>query len=343
MKIASSGDWHLGAKNGSEQHCKDVVDFVHWMLEECEKREVSTFVHTGDFFDKRDKVDVLSLNYGLALINTLADFFPEVYMLKGNHDIMKKDTRFPSSLQVFESRVNLIEDYEQIGNDVMLTSWVCSGEEYDEIVKVSKKAKVKYMFGHFEFSNFKMNEHYVMEHGQTHKSLKHIKQIITGHYHSRQEKDNVLYNGAPFPMNYSNSNEDDLGFSILDTETGEVEFVVYNKIKILSMTAKEALGADFETMDDSTSIRVVIDEEMSDDDLASLQEKLSDAGIRDSKMVYKINKTNLVLEEDTDLGEIVSIDQAVVDHLTKMTDVESIDKELLVGIYKEAMQKDDSE
>lgn len=338
MKIASSGDWHIGLRNGSAVHHQDLLDFTHFLIENCKRLGVDTFVHTGDFFDNRSKIDVQSLNVSQEIVNLLTENFKRVIMIKGNHDILLRDSRKTSSLNIFRNKVELVEDYI-IDNDIMYCSWVCNQQEYDEIIKVSKKKKIKYMFAHMEFSGFVLNQNYIMEHGHTHKELKHIKKIISGHYHTKQIKDNVIYNGSPFPMDYSNSNENDLGFSILDTELNEVEFILYDKIKILSFPVKEFLNKNsIIDIPDKTSIRVIIDEEISDIELLELQNRLTSSNLRDTKIIYKLEKDSIIEKnEATTVSDIKTLDEIIIDHLSEISDTKDIDKDILIDIFKRAM------
>lgn len=342
MKIASSGDWHFGKSGGLSQHNEDLQNFIHFMISECKKRGCSNFVHTGDWFDNRAKVDVPTLNIAIAAMEVLSDNFENVYVIKGNHDIFHKHTRDISSLNIFNDYKNVlvVEKTYQINEKVLLASWICSGEEYDELVTFTKKNKnIEYLFGHFEFANFKLNEYYTMEHGQSHREMKHLKLVISGHYHTRQLKDNVIYNGSPFPFDYGNANEFDHGFSILDTETGSVEHIIYDTIKIYSMSGRDFLDLDVECLSHNDSIRVVIDERLSEAEMGRLNEKLESLSVRDTKIVYKIEDiSDDSVTQEVDMGKIMTIDGTVVSYLRGMVEVgDSIDREMLIAIYEESM------
>ena len=52
-----------------------------------------------------------------------------------------------------------------------------------------------------------------------------FKAVYTGHFHTRHSRDNIHYLGCPYQITMSDYGEKK-GFHILDTESGELEFVV---------------------------------------------------------------------------------------------------------------------
>ena len=177
-----------------------------------------------------------------------------------------------------------------------------------------------------------MNDHYTMEHGNSHKELKHVKKIFTGHYHMRQNKDNVTYIGSPFQFDYSDANDFVRGFTVLDTENGETEFVKYDKIHILSLDHKDFLNNDM-TEIKNKSIRLNITEEIDDDTLELIKKKLEKEIYRDSKIIYSLNKTQETITQETDVQNVESVDDVVKHHLTNMHEVAGVDNQMLLTLY----------
>ena len=346
MLIAMSGDWHVGAKSDSVVHNSDIYDFTTFMVSECRKRGVHTFVHAGDFFDRRDKIGIESLDWGIKIAELLSNGFLDVHIIKGNHDIMYKDSRKISSLNAFKEKFSNLVVYDEISAmpnlpKVLLVPWLCSGEEYDGLIKLIKKTKPTTVIGHFEFSSFRMNDHYVMEHGQSHKELHMVRDVFSAHYHTEQEKDNVTYLGSPIPMDYGNANEFNHGFVIYDTDTGEKERVIYSEINYISLSAREILENDMSSVPETTSVKVIVDEELTDVELMDLESKLNSMSIRDKKVVYTVSKANDAIQGETKIGDIMSVDQAVLTHLTQMMDIPNISKDVLVALYQQAKDAGD--
>lgn len=334
MKIAFSGDWHLGLSGGIEQHNIDILEFTEWMIDICQQKNTNTFIQLGDFYDKRDKIDVLSLNYGIKIVDKLKNSFESVYMLKGNHDLLRRDSRAFSSINMFCDKIDVIDSVTHIDDNIILSPWLCNQQEYDELIDITNNVQSPYVFGHFEFQSFKMNEHYVMEHGQSHKELRNACRVISGHYHSYQEKDNVIYCGTPIPIGFGCANENNHGFGIIDTETNEIEFFVYEKIKIISATVPEFLEGNFE-LNKNVSVRLIIDNESTDDMIEQAQTIISENELRQTKLVYKLENNNDIIEGGTDdeIPNLTLIDDAVIYYIQNMADNSGIDKNLLVELY----------
>lgn len=341
MKRLSITDLHFGAKNNSETHNQDLLDFINylidWVVSNLPDEPVGLDI-LGDTFHTRDRLDVSTIYYARKGMSRLVDsgVFEDIRILKGNHDLYYRDTRIVSSVDIFRDMVNVVDDHEIVG-DCLYTSWVCTGGEYDDLVELTKKHDIKYVFGHFEFSTFLMNENYRMTHGSTHKALSHVDKVFSGHYHMRQQKDNVTYVGTPFPYDMNDANDIDRGFMVFDTVSGEHHFVNYEKITIISMDYKEALQYDFENMDDMT-IRVVIDDDISEDVLEDIKTKLDNGGFRETRISYNMHKaSNEALQEETKIGELKGVDESVIAHIQQMTDVEDINKQLLQELYEESI------
>ncbi len=328
-------DLHFGNQNNNIQHNINLQEFGEYVAKHPHLAKVKDLYVLGDVFHQRDKLDVYTINAALAFFDLLSRRF-DIKCIVGNHDMYYRDRRDVHSVKVLSPYVDIIEDYTRVG-DHALTAWCTSGEEYDELVNKTKKDKVKALFGHFEFSNFKMNDHYVMEHGQTHKSLQHIPRVFTGHYHMRQVKDNVTYVGTPFPFDFNDANDTERGFALVMDE-GQA-FSNYDRVKVLSMTHKEFLCST-DKADDNTTIRVVIDEEIDQDAMDELKDKMESGGFRDARIQYKAPKdAELEAYDATDLvdaEDVADIDSLVKGMLSSMED-SNFDKDLLVGMYQKSI------
>ena len=111
-----------------------------------------------------------------------------------------------------------------IGNQSCLfCPYLFEGEYADQIKNINSHDIV---FGHFEFKGFVVTgETKVLEHGPDHGDFKKPKRIFTGHFHKRQNKNNVYYIGNTFPMDYSDANDNNRGMAIYDYEDDELEYI----------------------------------------------------------------------------------------------------------------------
>lgn len=336
-------DLHFGAKNNDQKHNQDLYEFFKYLVTYGSNNDIDELFITGDIFQQRDKLDVYTINAAMDAFGLLSDHFT-ITAVKGNHDLYFRDSRDVGSLRLLEQYMHVVDHYE-IRDDMMFVSWVCNQKEYEEIVDISKKNKIKYMFSHFEFSTFAMNDNYIMEHGQTHKELSHVDIVFTGHYHKRQIKDNVIYVGTPFPFDFNDANDSERGFCVFDHDDGTYEFCNYGNIKVLSMSYDEFMEAEIKDADHS-SIRIIIDKELDPEQYDSLKEKYESMNFRETKLNYKLSSNKIedgdgnITLDDSD--EILNIDASVIQSLEGMTDNDEIDKDLLKKIYEDTINNDET-
>jgi len=320
-------DLHFGNGNDSQLHNQDLLDFFQWIID------------NSDGVSSRNKLSIDTINYAIRGIELLASNFEVVHMLIGNHDMHYRDTRNVNSCEIFRhiENVNIIDDY-QMHSDSIYVSWLCNGEEYDELIETTKRNNIKYMFSHSEFSSFMMNDHYEMEHGQSHKELKHLDIVFTGHYHGRQIKDNVVYIGTPFPYDMNDCNDPNKGMCVFDDLTGKYEFKDYSKVHVLSLTPEEIMETDWSEFDlEDVTVRVVVEDDVSRETLDKITDILESNDFRNNKLVYKPKTDAKVIAEVTNINHLMSVDESVITHIDGMSDNESINKDLLMELYKESL------
>lgn len=220
--VALLGDTHFG-KNGFnidffENQMKFYQNqFFPYLLE----NNINHVICTGDFFDHGTRQDVRLL---LRVKNEFLNFFEKnkimLTVLVGNHDIYYKNTREITTLDMFDNyeylRVIKEPTIMEIGNITWeLYPWLLNGESF--------APKSKYIIGHFEINGFRMVGNFECTFGMKPNSLKGMKQVISGHFHLKQEKDAIKYIGTPYAMDWNDVNEDK-GFYILD-DNANLEFI----------------------------------------------------------------------------------------------------------------------
>jgi hypothetical protein len=80
--------------------------------------------------------------------------------------------------------------------------------------------------GHFDIKDFKMNDNTTSFHGEEISSFKDYEIVLSGHYHTQSQKDNIIYIGNMYGHNFNDINAK-RGFHIFDDETLELEFVEF--------------------------------------------------------------------------------------------------------------------
>lgn len=340
MKLLHIGDLHFGEKGNSTKFNNQVIEFLVWATKLAKDQGVDYIIQHGDYYHTRHKIDVSSLDYGLAGAEFLSEQFgkDKVIVLKGNHDLYYLERLDVSSVNALKQYVTVVEDQYELSDDVLIVPWVCSGEMWDDIV--NKSDDYDYLLGHFELNGFKVNDGYAMEHGFSPNALKKYKRVITGHYHSKQTKGNVTYLGTPYPITMNEANEDH-GVYILDTDTDEFEFHCYDRVKVLSVPVDEFLD-NIDSYDvENTSIRVEFPDDLDDESVIDeVRETLTTMGFTDAKVKYNGKKTKEILDAGgEEVEEVENIDQSVISSIKNSTDVSGVSRDKLETFYNMAIER----
>ena len=132
----------------------------------------------------------------------------------GNHDEFYKDKREIHSLEFARLFPNIqVINKTYTDGDVTIMPWLV-GDEWKTIPNI----KSKYIFGHLELPSFYMNAMVQMpDHGQVQSShFVNQEYVFTGHFHKRQNSQNIWYMGNAFPHNYADAGDDDRGMMLLE-------------------------------------------------------------------------------------------------------------------------------
>jgi hypothetical protein len=88
-------------------------------------------------------------------------------------------------------------------------------------------------------------------------------------------------------------------------------------------------------------MRVVIDHDISDEDMDNLKSILEKINYHDTKVVYKKSAAKDAVEQDNaaEITHLMSVDETVIEHIRNIDDDNTVNKKLLEEIYTESMQE----
>jgi|TARA_Y100001972_G_scaffold129048_1_gene193721 DNA repair exonuclease SbcCD nuclease subunit len=328
-KVACFTDIHFGMKNNSRQHNNDCEAFIHWFIDQAKEFGAKQCIFLGDWHHHRSSINVSTLNYSMSNIRRISKAFEKVYFIVGNHDLFYRDKREISSVPFADEfeNVQVINDLFLEG-DVAIVPWMVE----DEWKKI-KKIKAKYMFGHFELPNFKMNAMVEMPDTGTIQAdhFKNVGHVFTGHFHKRQHSGNISYIGNAFPHNYADAWDDNRGCMLLEWGQDPVYKVWPDAPRYRTIELSKLL-ADTETvLQANTYCRVKVDLDISYEEANYIRENLTES--------YQLRELALLPQKDAEdeiefAGEIKfqSVDQIVIEQLKKL-ESETFDNNVLVEIY----------
>lgn len=339
MKLLLIGDLHHGEQGNSEKYNNQLLDFYEWCIETFGST-TDKVVQFGDYFHNRDSINVLTLNYGIAGAKMLGGHWgiDSSYVLGGNHDIYYSDRLDVSSLASIEPYMTVIDEFATICNgEILLAPWIATPEMWDQMIGIEGPS---ICFGHFELNGFKMNDAYVMESGYSAATLESKFELtLSGHYHSKQEKGSVKFIGTPLPITMNEANEEH-GVYTYDTETKELVFHVYDKVKVLSIPYRELVDI-IDTLDpENTTVRVEFPDDLEDETLLSTAtDLLTEMKFSNSKIKYKGQKAKQLLAADVgNVVDVEDIDAVVLEFITGSMTVSGVDNDLMESLYRRAIK-----
>ena len=327
-KAACFTDIHFGNKNNSKQHNRDCAEFVDWFIKQSEDCETCIFL--GDWHHHRASVNVSTLNHSVENVGKLSRAFESVYMIMGNHDLYYREKRDLNSLPyagLFEN-VTLVED-ALIQDEVALIPWLV-GDEWKNL----SKTKCRYMFGHFELPNFKMNAMVEMpDHGGI--NAEHLtgpEYVFTGHFHKRQFKKNVHYLGSPFGHNYADTWDDDRGMMKL-VWGEEPHYINFDGPRYRTVPLSRLIDEPEVILNDKTYCRATLDIAISYEEASFIKETFSQQfNAREIALIPSKKEEHAQDWKVVDDIEVENVDQIVYNSLNAV-DSDMIDKKILVDIY----------
>lgn len=324
-------DIHFGMRQNSRAHNEDCSNFVKWFCETARQRDCDTAIFMGDWHHHRATVNVSTLNYTVDAIDHIAKHFERFFFIPGNHDLYYREKRDLTSIPFIKNLDNVIlvgDTYTE--GQVSLVPWLV-GDEWTKM----KKLDSRYVFGHFELPNFKMNANVEMpDHGGLNRGhFPNQERVFSGHFHMRQHSGNVSYTGNAFPHNYADAWDDDRGMMILEFG-GEPEYIAWPsapKFKTIDLT--KLIDSPDKYMDANTFLRVTCDADISFEEATFLKESWQEE--------YKLREINLIPAKKEEHSQdwsgdvhFESVDQIVVQQLNSI-ESEVIDCQVLVDIYNQ--------
>ena len=324
-------DIHFGLKSNSLLHNQDCEQFVDWIIATGKEHGCETGMFLGDWHHHRASINLQTLNFSLQALEKLSKAFSQFLFIPGNHDLYYRDKRdiHGAAWAKHLPNIHICNDWFQEG-DVIIAPWLV-GDDHKRIQKMSSK----YMFGHFELPHFKMNAMVEMpDHGEIQAvHFGHYDKVFSGHFHLRQNKNNINYIGNAFPHNFADAGDDQRGCMILEWGT-EPEYHAWSNQPLYNVfDLSTLLDRGDQLLRPNMHVRVQLDIEISYEEAGLIKDTfISKHNLRE--MALMPNKRS-ALEEDLAPGEVKfeSVDQIVTDQITKI-ESDFYDPKLLLQIYQ---------
>lgn len=324
-------DLHLGLRHNSRQHNEWCAQFVDWMIDQAHARKIRTCVFLGDWSHHRAHVNVVTLNYSLQCLRRLSESFDHVIMLLGNHDLYYRDRLDMHSIPYVKEFPNVHLIHETTETDqIAFVPWLV-GDAWKQISKIKKP----YIMCHAEIARFQMNAMIDMPDNGT-LTADHFtnqKLVMSGHFHKRQRKGNILYVGNAFPHNFADVNDDQRG-CVFWQPGSEPEFLSWPgapKYRVHKLS--QVLQSPHTHVDDKTFARIMVDVDCAYEDAVYLKELFEGAlGALDVSLIHSQNHADQGELDDAQIN-FESVDSIVLSHLNSIESA-TMQKDMLIQIYQ---------
>ena len=343
-KVAIFRDLHLGVHSNSSEWHKYAIEWANWFREECRDKGIKDLIFCGDWHHNRSEISVNTLQVSADILDMFEEF--NLIAITGNHDIYYKHRTDVNSLSIFKNRKNvtILEQYqtlEAFDKKLSFCPW-------NTPTKVIEESDV--IFGHFEIETFKMNAFKICEEGVRVKDLlKKSSLIISGHFHTRHEKQfgagTILYVGNPFQMDFGDAGNRK-GYHILDLDTLEYEFFennvspCYEKITLSELVEEGDITPIVKNKISNNIVKLKVDKNISQDDMDILTAVFNKLQPEQLSIDYDIN-FNRILDNRDNIEDLsgVDVEQAIEEFIGTMDldDAKAI-IEYTLGLYERCKQ-----
>ena len=337
MKLAIINDSHWGARSDSQIFLEYFTDFFReQFFPYLKENNIDTVIHLGDLMDRRKFVNFNTLNVVRnEFMEPLLLGNISVHCILGNHDTFYKNTNDLNSInELFGDRYSKFfiyqspTDLEFDGVAIGMVPWV-NTENREGTLEYLKNTKSNIIFGHFELNGYEVMRGLPFDGGMSDECLRRFDMVLSGHFHSKSNQNNVTYLGTQYQITFSDLN-DRKGFHVFDTDTRELEFIENPRKKFFKISYDDSKEFDVSNFPyneyKNAYIKLFVDNKTKPYLFDRFLDNLYDVPVSNVTVVEDYGSTDLE-DEDVDLSldtvsiisnEINDIGELDLDQKTKL-------------------------
>lgn len=339
-KLAMFTDIHWGARNNSDQHNLDNLDYIDWFIEKVKEEKPSHIAFLGDWFENRNQINIRTLNNsheGARRLNSIG--LPIIFVV-GNHDLYHRSDRSIFSTNIFKDldQFYLIDQPTRLNRDFFVAPFLFR-QEYPNLVADINSSK--YVLGHFEFRGYVVTgADRIMDHGPDASDFAGPRYIFSGHFHKRQTNKNIIYIGNTFPTNYGDAGDTARGMAVFDVENDDVYFHDWEHAPLFFKTRlSRVIGGEAE-FPPRARVRCTLDMDVGYSEVQQLRdEMIKGFSLREFSVEEDIALRKGMIAEGLDLEN--DLDMSSLDNTVRQLIGEgvapsaTIDPAVLIKLYEE--------
>lgn len=343
MKIAILGDTHLGARGDLKVFHEYFEKFYsQFFFPTIKDLDVKHIIQLGDLFDRRKYINFFTLSESKRYIFDQLEGIT-FNTLVGNHDIYWRESLEVNSPSLVLGEYKNVHIHSKPSTIVIdntsidIIPWICKENE-QEIFDFINKSKSDICVGHFEIAGFSMYRGTEAHNGLNGNLFSKYELVLSGHFHTRSKKENIVYTGVPYEMCWSDYN-DPKGFHIFDTETRELTFyqnpyTIFYRIEYDD--TKEILDLDSVDLKDCF-VRLVVVNKSDLYKFDAYVNKLYNKGCYEIKIIEDLSEfSEGVVDDDINLEDTLSVLSNYIDSIETDYDVDKV-KTFMKTLYIEAV------
>lgn len=339
-KLVLWTDIHFGARNNSDQHNLDNLEYIDWLIEKIKEEKPSHIAFLGDFFENRNAINVRTLNHALEGCRRLDTLGIPIIFIVGNHDLYHRSDRSIFSTSIFDELKNfvLISEPVELSKHWFVSPYLFR-HEYPELA--GEINSHKYVLGHFEFRDFVVTgADRKMDHGPDADHFSGPEYIFSGHFHKRQANKNIIYIGNTFPTNFGDAGDAERGCAVFDVVKNEVYFHDWEGAPLFFKTRLSRVLDGDANFPAKSRVRCLLDLDIGYSDVQALREEMINSlGLREFSVEEDIAARKEAINEGLELEnelDLSSLDNTVRQLITEGVQASpTIDPSSLIKLYEE--------
>ena len=346
MKICLLNDTHFGARGDSQVFLDYFMKFFDELLfPYLKENNISTIIHAGDLMDRRKFVNFNTLNQvRTKFMDRLKEEGISLHCIVGNHDVYYRNTNVVNSMrELFSEDLILYESPKVVdfdGLSIALLPWV-NKENYEESVEFIKTASAPILIGHLELDGYEVMRGVGFSGGMSPSLFSRYEKVLSGHFHCKQEKNNVSYLGTQYQITFADLNETK-GFHVLDTQTREVEYIE-NPLKMFHTTTYNDTDGpiDLKSIDFSQFsngyVKIFVECKKHPYSFDQYMDSMYEAGVSKLTVVDDVEDSHYLEEEVVNLAQdTVSLINSEIDGMEEVQNKDKM-KRIIKDLYMESL------
>ncbi len=341
-KGAYMTDIHWGKKANAKDHNDDCMRFIDWFCDNVRNDPTIDYIaFLGDWNENRSALNIATLNYSYHGAKKLDDLDIPIYFIVGNHDLYHRHSRELNSVIPFTEFKNFrIVDQPTVVEEIEGSVLFCPYLFHEEYPQLIKYESLPFWAGHFEFKGFQVTGYNIlMPTGPDPDDFKEPKHIVSGHFHKRQAKNNVVYMGNTFPMDFSDADDFNRGMMTYDHTTDDMKFFDWAECPKYIKTTLSSILDNNVVLPAESRVKCVIDVPISFEESNLLRQTfMDDKHLREFTMEESAQIAEALVNTQTNVKyedvKLASVNDLVIQMLNDIK-TDHIDNELLVKIYQE--------